>query len=411
MRIQAKAARARRLGLRGIALLAGCMAGATSHARDGNVFTPYLSLSYTMDDNLFRLPADVDAAQVTGRSQRGDLIRSLQAGVRGERYIGRQRLSFDISANQNRYRTYAYLDADLVNGSATWAWQLGHDLSGEIGTERVQSLTGFSEVRSTARNISTTQISRATANYALAPSWRLVGGVYDTRQRNSSVERTGGNSETEAVDGGLSYTPPSGNRLTVRARNTRASYPNRQIFLGTSVSNDFTQDDLEAEIYWQVSGQSRFSGLFAKTSRHYPDLPQRDYNGPTGRANWEWQATGKTSFNLGLKREIGAYQDFTTNYIVTDGVSLTAVRQVTAKTQIQGRLEAKTRRFLGDPGIVLNNTERRIDRVNSAGLTLSYQLAWPLVLNATLQNEKRTSNTTGFGYQDTSATLSVQLQW
>jgi len=403
--------RAGRAAARAALLLAGCAGAPSAHGREGNVLTPYATLSLTADNNLFRLPADTDPVAISGRSERGDLVRSAQIGMRGDRHFGRQRLTFDLSANQNRYRTYSYLDADLVNGSGTWAWQLGHDLSGEIGVDQVQSLTAFGDVRSAARNITTSRIDRATANYNLHPSWRLVGGVNETTQRNSSVERIGGNFKAESVEGGLTYMPVSGNHVTLRGRDTRASYPNRQFLFGASVSNDYTQNDLEADIYWQISGQSRLYALLARTRRHYPDLQQRDFNGLTGRTNWEWQASGKTLLNLGWRREIGAYQDITSNYIVTDAASLTATFQQSAKTQFQGRLENKTRRFLGDPGIVLASTDRRTDRINSAALTYNYDVAWPLRLSANLQRELRTSSAAGFNYADTSATLSMQLSW
>jgi exopolysaccharide biosynthesis operon protein EpsL len=411
MRPAHEASGALRFAWRLTMVMLGCAAAPAAQGREGNVFTPYAALSLTMDNNLFRLPEDVNVAQVSGRSERGDLIRTLQAGLRGERYIGRQRLSFDVSANQNRYRTYAYLNADLVNAAGTWIWQLGHDLSGEIGTDQVQALTGFNDIRSAARNVTTTRVDRATANYNLHPSWRLSTALYETNQKNSAAERASANFKTEALEAGVTYMPASGNRVTLRARSTRATYPTRQVFLGTPINNDFVQDDLETEASWQISGQSRLSMLLAQTRRHYADLPQRDYNGPVGRLNWEWQASGKTLLNAGLKREIGAYQDFTTNYIVTDSVSLTVTYLASIKTQVQGRLENKSRRFLGDPGFVLTGVERRVDHVNSASLSVSHDLAWAMRISASLQKESRRSNTAGFNYDDTSATLSLQITW
>ena len=396
--------------LRTALVLLGCVTPA-AEGREGNVLIPYAALNLTIDNNLFRLPADVDARLVAGRGERGDVIETAQAGLRADRLIGRQRLSFDISANRTRYNTYGYLNADLVNASGTWTWQLGHDLGGEVGSDRLQSLTGFSDIRSAARNVTTSRVDRATAHYDLDPSWRVIGGAYQTTVQNSSPERIGGNFKAEAVEGGASYLPASGNRITVRGRSTRASYPNRQFLFGVSVSNDYTQDDVEVEAYQQVSGHSVLSALLARTRRHYPDLQQRDFNGYTGRANWDWQASGKTLLTLGWKREIGAYQDTTNNYIVTDAVSLTSVYQAGFKTRLQGRLESKERRYLGDPGFVLSSAPRRDDRINSIALTLSHDLTRAAQVTGTVQRELRVSNTNGFNYADTTGTLSLQLTW
>jgi len=411
MRHEKRLANTMRTASRVGALLLGCLAGQAALGRDGNVFTPYAGLNLTMDNNLFRLPADVNVASISGKGERGDVISSFQAGLRGDRFVGRQRLLFDVSINQTRYRTYSYLNANLLNGSGTWAWQFGHHLSGEIGSEYIQALTGFNDVRSAARNVTSTRSDRATADYMLHPDWHLVGGLYQVTQDNSAAERIAGNFVSEAVEGGISYVPVSGNHMSLRARGTRATYANSQFLFGVPISNDYSQTDLTADAYWQISGHSQLSGLLGYTRRHYPDFQQRDYTGPTGRVTWGWQATGKTLLNLELKRELGAYQDTTNNYIVTDGVSISTIYQASAKTQWQGRLEDKTRRFLGDPGFVFANIERRVDHTKTASLTWGYDVAWPLHLSTALQREWRTSNTAGFSYIDTSATLSMQLTW
>ncbi|MDB5804024.1 MAG: hypothetical protein JWN73_1346 [Betaproteobacteria bacterium] len=392
-------------------LLLGCTLAPAAAARDGNVFTPYGSLSLTMDDNLFRLPANLDVATVSGKSQRGDLITSTQEGVRGDRFFGRQRLSFDASLNQARYRTYDYLNADLVNASGTWAWQFGNDLHGEVGSEYLQMLTGFADIRSAERNITDTRNDRVTIDYSLHPAVHLVGGLYQTVQDNSAASRKGGDFTTQSVDAGASFMPSSGNHVTLRARKTRAEYPVIQPFFGVPVSNNFDESALGAEGLWQISGKSQLSGLLAYTRRHYGDLSQRDYNGPTGNIYWGYQASGKTTLSLAAKREIGAYFDVTNNYILTDSVTFTSTYQATAKTQLQTRLDHRTRSFLGDPGFILSNAPRRVDRTNSVGLTLNYDVAWPLRVTASLQRELRASNTPGFDYADSSATLALQLTW
>lgn len=392
-------------------LLLGCTLGPMAVARDGNVFTPYGSLSLTMDDNLFRLPANLDVATVSGKSQRGDLITSTQEGVRGDRFFGRQRLSFDASLNQARYRTYDYLNTDLVNASGTWAWQAGHDLRGEVGSEYLQMLSGFADIRSAERNITDTRNDRVTIDYSLHPDWHLVGGLYQTVQDNSAASRKSANFTTQGADLGASFTPASGNRVTLRARKTRADYPEMQPFLGVPISNNFNESVFSAETFWQISGKSQLSGTLAYTRRHYGDLSQRDYNGPTGNIYWGYQASGKTTLSLTAKREIGAYFDVTDNYILTDSVTLTSTYQASAKTQLQTRLDHRTRSFLGDPGFILNNSPRRVDRTNSVGLTLNYDVAWPLRITASVQRELRGTNAPGFDYADTSATLAFQLTW
>lgn len=392
-------------------LLLGCALAPAALARDGNVFTPYANASVTYDDNLFRVPAGFDVTSLSGNSQRGDIITSTQEGLRGDRYLGRQRLTFDASINQARYRTYTDLNADLVNASGTWAWQFGHNLSGEIGSEYLQSLTGFADVRSADRNITSVRNDHATIDYQLHPDWHLLGGLYQSVVGNSAASRTGGDFTTEAAEAGSSYTPSSGNHVALRARYTKASYPNNQLVFGVPVSNDYNESAASMDFYWQPHGKSQVSGLLAYTRRHYPDLQQRDYNGPTGNLTWLLQATGKTQLTFAAKREIGAFIDVTDNYILTDTGTLAAAYQATLKTQVQARFDHRVRRFLGDPGIFIAGAERRIDTSNTASLTVNYDAAWPLRISATVTRDLRSSNAAGFAYADTSAILSLQFTW
>ncbi|HEY4375323.1 MAG TPA: XrtB/PEP-CTERM-associated polysaccharide biosynthesis outer membrane protein EpsL [Burkholderiales bacterium] len=392
-------------------ILLGCVLAPAAEAREGNVFTPYANASVTYDDNLFRIPAGLDVSTLSGKSQRGDMITSTQEGLRGDRYLGRQRLTFDASINQARYRTYTYLNADLVNASGTWAWQLGHNLSGEIGSEYLQSLTGFSDVRSVDRNVTSVRNDRATLDYQLHPDWHLLGGLYQTVVENSATSHTGGDFTTQAAEAGGSFTPSSGNHIALRARYTKASYPNQQFIFGVPVSNDFDESTASVDFYWQPHGLSQVSGLLAYARRHYADLAQRDYNGPTGSLNWLLQATGKTQLSLGVKREIGAFFDVTDNYILTDSETLGATYQATPKTQVQARFDHRVRRFLGDPGFFIAGTQRRVDTSNTASLTVNYDVAWPVRISATLARDLRSSTAAGFAYADTSAILSLQFTW
>jgi hypothetical protein len=151
--------------------------------------------------------------------------------------------------------------------------------------------------------------------------------------------------------------------------------------------------------------------LLAESRRHYADLAQRDYKGPSGHLVWDWQVSGKTLLDVALKRELGAYQDITDNYIVTDALALTPSYQATAKTQLQSSFYLISRRFLGDPGFVIAGTERRVDHVKGVSQTLNYDATRYLRLSATAKRELRVSNIAGFNYGDTSATLSVQFTW
>jgi hypothetical protein len=83
--------------------------------------------------------------------------------------------------------------------------------------------------------------------------------------------------------------------------------------------NQFTQYDAGVDLSWAIGGNAELLGNIAYTKRELPNVPNRDFSGPTGNLRLNWRLTGKTGLNAGLFRGIGAVEDITRT-IVTDSV-------------------------------------------------------------------------------------------
>src|SRR6186713_499887 len=86
-----------------------------------------------VDDNLYR-------AADGGES---DTINRLSAGVDGAWQLSRQGLNVTARLDRNRFRRNDQLDYTSGNASASWAWQAGSTLSGDLGVDYNRALASF----------------------------------------------------------------------------------------------------------------------------------------------------------------------------------------------------------------------------------------------------------------------------
>ena len=121
-------------------------------------------------------------------------------------------------------------------------------------------------------------------------------------------------------------------------------------------------------------------------------LPQRDFEGATFDAVYDWKATGKLTLTAIARREISAAEEVNVSFVLVKGVGLYPTLRLTDKVTLSGAFDSGDRQYLGDPG----TAQGRTDRVQRAGLTVLYRPARSIALQVALQRETR-SSTAAFG--------------
>jgi exopolysaccharide biosynthesis operon protein EpsL len=395
------------------ALAAACgiawAGGARADAADAINFT--VGRSLMRDDNIFRLSDDANAPALIGTRERGDTVATTFAGVRFDRQYSRQRLSASVDARQVRYGRFALLDHDAKDLKAGWDWELGRHFFGRIAWSKSEALTDFGDFRSPVQNINTTEQRTWGVHFRLHPAWSLGANVFRVDSDNSSPLRETSRYAAEGREAVLKYTPRSGNAMALRLRRTDGHYPNRQVVAGSLVDNSFRQDEVEGSLAWHPGGASRIDARIAAVRRSHDEVPVRDFSGLTGKLAWDWTITGKTSFNVTARREIGAQEDILSSYVVTDSVSLGPTWMPTARTLVQVSIERRVRDFLGDPVASLAGIEKRQDSLSLASLAATWMPIDALQLGLTLRRERRDSNTAGIPYKAGVAFLSAQFSF
>ena len=376
------------------------------HARADaeDTFNVTAGVSVQHDDNLFR--------QSSNRAK-SDVITVSTLGLKMDKRYSLQRFELEASLVDNRYKTYDYNDFTALNYAAAWRWSLTPYLHGNLSSERIEALNSFSDnPESGTRNLRVDQNQRFDGVLEVGGSWRVLGGVTQTKRANSELSNPEGDIRLNSAEGGLRYDFRSGSSLSYIVRSGRGDYFNRaQPIDATLLDNRFDQLENEVHLIWPVTAKTTVDARAAYLSRTHAHFSERDYAGVVGNLNVNWAITDKTSLTAGFGHELSSYQttastSYTSSYIRTDRLTFSPLWKISEKTALRARLNYAHQRYLGATDSTLSN---RVDTLRTSMIGLEWKPLRALSLGASLQNEKRMSNQPGLDYTDTIAGVTGQF--
>lgn len=369
----------------------------------------YVAETVTNDNNVFRISKDRDPRTFLGSDEKSDTFTTTTFGVNLDMPVSRQRLQAGASVNQTRYSRFTDLNYSGRNGRVAWLWQAGDQLSGQLGYSDTAALASFSNFSRRSANALKTQRAYGNASYLLTPSWQLQGGLVSQTLRNGNSARQENDVDLLAADVTANYISAANNKIGLSLRQETARYPTRQVVGGTSVDNAYLQRSLGVVTDWTITGKSHVNARIDQVRRSYDQFGQRNYNGTTFSASYDWKATGTFTLVAVAHRDISLTEDIQTSFVLIKGVSLRPSLDLSEKTKLSGLADYSVRDYLGDPGLTLGVTPSRSDRVRTLGATLSYQALRSLSLQLTGQFETRSSNVALSDYSARVVNLNARL--
>lgn len=393
--------------LGGIGLLAGALASAPAQAALSDTIHPFVSVAYSHDDNLLRLPDDTPGFA----GPRGDNLTQSLAGLSLERPFGRQVLTAQAKVSRVSFDHYDELNYNGKDFQAALEWHLGNHLSGNLGGNYIQTLTPFTDSHTSERNLRTTRREFFNGAWRFHPSWQVrAAASRDKYNYDLLVQRFNDRTE-DATEGGIDYLASSGSRVGLVARHLKGSYPNHRSFGGLTIDDGYTQDELKANIYWVASGITQVQLLAGWAKREHIFFANRDASGANGRVNVTWQPLGRVQFKASGWREFMAVESNLVTNSLNKGASLAATWDLAAKVKVDGQLRREKRGFNEAAGIVFPGDASDTTRYSSLGLTYNPQSF--LQIGASLFHENRTgSPIAGTGsYRANGATVSITAQF
>lgn len=393
-------------------LLLAAFASAPAWSLEGDRIRPSVGLSYAYNSNIYYLDDRSSGGTLLRGGQRGDRTLGLQGGLDVDHYVSRQSFTLRSQATQTRHATYDNLDYLAYNARATWNWVAGERWDGDAGLELSQiasNLYDFANADRSERNLRDQQLWFASAMLRMSPDWKLRGALRYSDIGNSLQRFNTLNLQEWTYEAGSRfYSKGTDDFVGVNLRIADGRLPNRIVAAGSTIDNAYRQYTLEGVVDYQLSGLTRLSGNLGYTSREYQQLSQRNFDGFTGRLSAVHSFSSKTSVNAAIFRQIGAWEDLTANFVLTQGVSLTATQVISDKLSGQFGYSFRNRAFLGDPNFVLTGTPTREDSFNSLSLALTWRPTRLSQVVGAIAHDTRSANdawaANGFGpFNDFSA--------
>jgi exopolysaccharide biosynthesis operon protein EpsL len=331
-------------------------------AQISDTIHPIVSVGYSYDDNLLRLPENYPI------EQRSDRMTQLQAGVLFDRLIGRQRLSGRLKATRVTFDHFDQLDYNGKDAGADLAWQVGNHVSGTLGAAYVQTLTPFSDFQNDERNLRTQRTGQASAAWRFHPSWQVRAGVTRNEFEYELLSQRGSNRSERVAEVGFDYLARSGSKVGLVASQWRGSYENPRIFGGMLLGGDYKQNEMKLNVNWLASAVTQVSVLAGYARREYTAGGGRDSGGADGRVSANWAPLGKVRFNAAAWREFAAVESIVATSSLNTGGSLGATWDVSSHLQATASYRSEKRNFEQSSAILGDRDSVDQRRSSSLGL-------------------------------------------
>jgi len=365
-----------------------------------------LFAGYDHDSNVFRL-ADSDPTP----GSRSDSIYRAGVGVHAEIPSGRQRFVLEARVQKNDYSRFDLLDHTSYGAGATWKWALGNQWSGEAGYTRRHFLGSLDDIQAPVKDMITEDRLFVNGGYLVTPRWRVRGGLEWLKWNHDDAVRSELDARIFSGTAGLDYVTPSNNSVGGQVKLSDGTYPNQQAVPGGLVVNDYREWEASLVTHWAVSGKSTVDARAGYTKREHDQVPQRDFDGFTGRVSLDWFVANKTLLNFAIWREIQSTEDASASYVLSEGWSVGPAWTPTIKLIFQARYLREDRDFKGDPGLALAGGATREDSFDGFSLTAGYTPVRNVHLSLGAEWGDRSSNTIGrdFNYRLISANARIRF--
>jgi len=395
--------RACALGLGYVGAAAAAIAASPALALWDGKLTPFVEQKVTRDDNVFRLSSNSP----------GDTYSTTSLGFTFDAPVSRQRFQAGYTWNATRFNEFTDLDFNGHDARALWLWQVGNDLSGQLGYSETFALAPFQYTQRTTPDPLKSRQALLNGAYLITPRWRAQAGgaVFDQKNGDPALQQS--DIVVYSGDASLSYVTPGNNSIGVGGRVEEGRFPNRNFAagIGTPFDDSYRQTSVGLVGDWTVTGVSRVAARASHVSRRYPNTPQSDIDGYTAVAEYDWKVTGKLTLTGVVRRDISPFQDIQSSFVLVRGVTVRPTLSVSEKVELSAVLDYSIWDFLGDPGLVAGGVQGRVDRVSSGTASLSYKPLRSVTLQASVLREVRFSNFENFDYTVNVATVTARLSF
>ncbi len=335
-----------------------------------------------------------------------------------ERRISAQEVALWADLANNSYRRFDDLSHVAWNVGGNWNWQVGRQWYGTLAAGSQRFLNPFANQNQTIRNQVALNALASSVGYRFGTRWSAFVGADFNSRRNFAADSRGSDLDQSGLETGIRYQHPTGDVDTsVVIRGVRGSFPTLQQFdaLGNAITqpvdNAFRDRSVLLRAALRPSAPSYIVGEVGWTSRQFDSLSTRNFSGLTGSFLWRWQPTDPLRSEFYVRRNLGAIQLGSSNFIDTVQAGLTVSWRIAAKVTLGAHAGWDLYRFGGDPLSAVGVTQERRDRLRTIGVSATWQAWRNVALIADHRREIRTSNYEAFRFDADITSVFVQARF
>lgn len=394
----------------GIAAAQGPITCAAADAANKNV-TVQVGERLTHEDNLYRLPASIEPADLLGpNARRDDLISSTSAAIAGRWMQGEQELVLDALIAAHRFTENDDLDNTSGKGGLDWNWRFGSRWSGKAGGRRERTLASFANTASLEKDLFDTATYHGEAQFEVGPRLRATFSARDAATTHDNDARRDDDIETRSGAFGLEYHTPRSNSLGWEYRRARATFPFAIAVSGAGSASDYEERGTSLRLNYVLSEKVLFRGSAGYLERSYPSVGAGDFSGDVWTAALQWSPTGKTRIALQRWRELKAHLDAESDHFVSTGGGFVAAWSPIDQIDISLQLTREDQRYIGIAADALVEPARH-DTPRARSLRLTYAPRDRVSFDLSYRLETRDSNRVRFDYDAASLSLAGDVKF
>ena len=389
--------------------LAAAPLAAQEAPQTARLLTPFVEETVTTDDNVFRISNQVDPVTAIGFRSRGDTYRTTSVGLSADVPVSLQHFQASVTYNSNRYDRFHALDYDGYDLHGSWLWQVGRNLSGQLGVSDTYSLASFAEVLSVVPDRLHVREEFAKGSWLVTPDWKLYAAADDLAQSNSDPAGKYNDVTVDSLEASLSRASGTGNWFGLDTRFESGHFPVGQPIGAVLVDNGYTQHGFGVVVDFGAETPSHVVARADQVSRHYDQVTSRDFDRTTGRLEYTWTPDVKVSVSAVAERDISPYEYIHSSIVMVRGLTLRPLWHMTDELDLSANVAWLERTYLSDPAVALGAALPRDDHVRAMSALLGYHPRTWVALQLSFTHEERTSNAAFGGYADDAAWLKARL--
>jgi hypothetical protein len=379
-------------------------------AQGPSTYTLFAAEQLAYDDNLFRLPAAANLAELVGAgASRQEIIDTVSLGTDVHWYDANQDVSLHGRADDNRFLDNESLSNFSGQGDVAWDWRLGEQLSGQAGAQYFRALTSFASTDYYARDMVDRVDYFAGARYGAGPHITLFGGIDGADTSLSALPERIYDFRSKAGNGGVEYASASGNTVSVEYRYADARFPTVFVLNGAPFNSDYDEDTALVTVKYVLSAATRFEVSTGYLRRGYPYSGFAAFSGGIGRASLEWQPTDALQVVLTGRHELRAYVDSESDYFVANGGSIEPEWKATPALTLSLAFSYESHDYIGSSPSALTYASRR-DIVTTQEARLTYNPMPFLTATLTYQYARRDSSRAALEFDDSVLAANVTFK-